>query len=128
VDTFQAKQDANRDNFTRIQVRVFALVDMRQFVVYHTKESNDNLFGSHQVVLLFAMFCCWLKESHNLLSLATSTFQLATVVINYLDSLNEETSHTYKIIKNADHSLSEKEWNLEFVEIITGWFKANFGQ
>src|SRR5947207_2100596 len=81
VDPFQAKQQANRDNFTRRQVRVFALVDMRQFVVYHTKESKDNLFGSHQVVLLSAMFCSWLKESHNLLSLATSTFQRATLVL-----------------------------------------------
>jgi len=49
-------------------------------------------------------------------------------IMNYIASLREETSHTYKIIKNADHSLSEKEWDLEFVEIITGWFKANFGQ
>jgi RHS repeat-associated protein len=80
VNTFQTKQDANRDNFTRIQVGVFALVDMRQFVVYHTKESNDYLFGSHQVVLLFAMFLFLAQESHNLLSFANSTFQLATLV------------------------------------------------
>lgn len=63
-----------------MQVRVFALVDMRQFVVYHTKESNDNFFDSHQVVLLFAMFSLVAQESHYLLSLATSTFQLATLV------------------------------------------------
>src|SRR5229473_1910363 len=81
VDAFQGKQNANGDDFTRIQVRVFALIDMCQFVVYHTKESNDNVFGSHQVVLLFAMFSLLAQESHNLLSLANPTFQLATLVI-----------------------------------------------
>jgi hypothetical protein len=80
VDPFQGKQDANADNFTRIQVRVFALVDMRQVVVSHTKESNANLFGSQQVVLLFAMVSLLAQEWHHLLSFANPTFQLATLV------------------------------------------------
>src|SRR5712692_8401325 len=63
VDAFQGKQHANGDNFTRIQVRVFALVDMRQLVVYHTKESNDYVFGSHEVVLLFAIVSFLAQES-----------------------------------------------------------------
>lgn len=33
---------------------IVPLLDFRQFVVYHTKGSNDRLFGSRQVVLLFA--------------------------------------------------------------------------
>ena len=81
VDPFQRKQNTNGDDFARIQVRVGPLVDMHQFVIYHTKESNDYLFGSHQVVLLFAMILLLAQESHNLLSFANPTFQLATLVI-----------------------------------------------
>src|SRR5437868_4288648 len=76
VDALEGKQDANCDNLTGIQVGVLALVDVRQFIVYHTKESNDNLFGSHRVVLLFAMVSIVAQASHNLL--AFSTFLLST--------------------------------------------------
>ena len=71
MDALEGKQDANCDNLTGIQVGVLALVDVRQFIVYHTKESNDNLFGSHRVVLLFAIVSMLAQASHNLLAFST---------------------------------------------------------
>ncbi len=75
VDALERKQDANRDNFTGIQASIPALVDVRQFIVYQTKESSDNFFGSHRVVLLFAIVWFLAHASHNLL--AFSTFLLS---------------------------------------------------
>ena len=82
VHAFERKQDANCDNLAGIQVGVAPLVDVRQFIVYHTKESNDDVFGSHRVVLLFAILCVLAQASHNLL--AFSTFLLSTSNIGYL--------------------------------------------
>ena len=65
-----------------IQVGVLPLVDVGQFVVYHTKESNENVFGSHRVVLLFAMVCFLAQASHNLLTF--STCLLSTSNIGYV--------------------------------------------
>jgi len=46
-------------------VGILPLVDVRQSIVYHTKESNDDFFGSHWVVLLFAMIWLMAQASHN---------------------------------------------------------------
>jgi len=81
VHVFEREWDANRDNFARRQVGVAPLVDVRQFIVYHTKESNDNFFGSHRVVFLFAMVCLLAQASHHLH--AFSTFLLSTSNIGY---------------------------------------------
>src|SRR5437764_951690 len=80
VDAFEREQDPNGDNLTGIQVGVAAFVDVSQFIVYHTKESNDNLFASHRVVLLFALVSFLAQASHNLLAFAPSSLQLATLV------------------------------------------------
>jgi hypothetical protein len=53
-----------------------AFIDFCQFVIYHTKESNDDVFGSHRVVLLSAWVSIMTQASHNLL--AFSTLLLAT--------------------------------------------------
>src|SRR5712692_821573 len=65
VDALEGEQHANRDYFTGIQVGILPLVDVRQSIVYHTKESNDDFFGSHWVVLLFAMIWLMAQASHN---------------------------------------------------------------
>ena len=65
VHALERKQDANRDNLAGIQVGVAPLVDVCQFIVYHTKESNDYVFGSHWVVLLFAIRWFLAQASHN---------------------------------------------------------------
>jgi len=79
MDALEGKQHANRDNFARIQVGVLPLVDVRQFIVYHTKESNDYLFGSHRVVLLFTMICFLAQASHNLLAFSTFLLSISNI-------------------------------------------------
>jgi hypothetical protein len=55
MHALESEQDADRDNFAWIHVRIASFVDVCQFVVYQTKESNDQFFASHQVVLLSAI-------------------------------------------------------------------------
>ena len=76
---FEREQNANGDNFTGIQQGVAPLVDVRQFVVYHTKESNDTVFGSHRVVLLFARRCILAQASHNLLAFSTFLLSISNI-------------------------------------------------
>jgi uncharacterized protein len=45
---------------------------------------------------------------------------------NYLASIKKTTPLTYIIIKEADHKLSEEEWQLEFIRLIADWFGTNF--
>jgi hypothetical protein len=48
-------------------------------IVSHTKESNDDVFASHWVVLLCAMFSILAQASHNLLALATSYLSISNI-------------------------------------------------
>jgi hypothetical protein len=79
MHTLEGEQDANRDNLAGIQVGVAPLVDVRQFIVYHTKESNDHVFGSHRVVLLLAMVWFLAQASHNLLAFSTFLLSISNI-------------------------------------------------
>jgi hypothetical protein len=54
MDPFEAEKDTDGNNLAGMQVGILALVDVFEFVVYHTKEPNNNFFGSHRFVLLLA--------------------------------------------------------------------------
>ncbi len=44
---------------------------------------------------------------------------------NYLEILKQKLL-TYKVIKRADHPLSNEEWKLEFITILSDWFAMQF--
>lgn len=53
--SFEVEEDTDGNNFAGIEISIFALLDGTDFVVYHAKEPSNNLFGSHKVMLLFAL-------------------------------------------------------------------------
>jgi hypothetical protein len=49
--TFQAKEQADGDNLTRVQMGIGALVDSAQLVVSHAKQADDDFVRGHTVLL-----------------------------------------------------------------------------
>jgi pimeloyl-ACP methyl ester carboxylesterase len=47
---------------------------------------------------------------------------------NYLSVLKNKPSFTYKIIRAADHSLSEERWDQEFIKILADWFAVQISE
>jgi hypothetical protein len=101
VDPFEGEQDPNRDKFTGIQAGILPLVDFHQFVVYHTNESNDNLFGSHRIVLLLAVFCSWLKHCTTFLLSASKIGYIATSIrlLQWNIKNNRKTNHSSVLLE-----------------------------
>jgi len=114
-----------------LALRVPALYKNDNFIVPTAKliEKDPTVFGQSGI-----------KPQDNLALQAISNFDGNVLIIesqkdgriphatilNYIDSLRETSPLTYKIIEEADHSLSEEEWQLEFIRIITYWFGTNF--
>jgi len=46
MHSFEAEKQPDSDDLAGMQVGIFALVDMAQFIVYDTKEPSDDVFGS----------------------------------------------------------------------------------
>ena len=49
-------------------------------------------------------------------------------ITNYLNAFNRSRSLAHKIIPNADHALSEEQWQQEFVSILSAWFKERLSE
>lgn len=49
-------------------------------------------------------------------------------IMNYLNAFNRSRSLTHRIIPNADHALSEEQWQQEFVSILSAWFKERLAE
>jgi hypothetical protein len=56
MHSFEAEKQADSNDFARMQMGIFAFLDVAEFVVYHTKEPSNNFFGSHRLVLLLAFW------------------------------------------------------------------------
>jgi hypothetical protein len=72
MDPFEAKEDANGDDFAGVKMSILSFLDATKFVVYHAKEPSDYFFGSHKVMFLLALFLDFAKGWHNLIHFVKS--------------------------------------------------------
>jgi hypothetical protein len=56
MPALERKQHSDGDDFTGMQFRLWVAIDRAKFIVYVTKEPNNNRFGSHWFVFLLASF------------------------------------------------------------------------